>query len=205
MPHELDDIEKRNAKDHSIDINVLGDGPTVEDGFHYFRCSPRTQQVGSKIVWLLLVSDKNQSRWHYVLVKPDYLKRMFIRGRGKSLACGKSFVDYMCDRCLWGTRSQTSYDLLRAQGTCFKQPPMATTLPKEGENYEYFKNFYKELEVDFFILADFECFLLPCSRASRATSACCTATCRPNSASSSSPHSPTTAATTPTPPPTTST
>jgi hypothetical protein len=154
-PNDLDQVEKLNT-DKRLAINVLGVRQNAEEGFHWIRCSSLNHQPDAFIVYLLLIHEAYPyDNSHYVLVKPDKLKAMF-NSRG---AESNNDFRYMCERCLWGTRSKAALDLHMENKVCTDNRVMKTVLPALGDHYQYFKSYYKKLPSDFIIIADFECFL----------------------------------------------
>ena len=100
---------------------------------------------------LLLLHDK-QDNYHYCWIK--HLSRLlFDQNKHK----GKT---YFCDRCLYGFSREDL--LINHKDECYGINDRATKIqmPAQGEKIK-FKNYHKQMQVPFFIYADFESIIKP--------------------------------------------
>ena len=153
---QLDAFERDNAK-WNIAVSVLGVGEKLEEGYHWVRPSPRIKQQDAWIVHLLVLFNDKTDDHHYVLVKPGKLRALLIPGTAAETTSNRLDV---CERCLWSGTGETMR-LHRENMWCMQQPIIKTVLPKPGENMQYFKDYAKMQECDYYVSADFECFLKP--------------------------------------------
>ena len=142
-PRDITKVEKLN----DIRINLYGYDAREKTGIFplYISCSK-----SSRVVSLLLISDSNANQ-HYVLIKDlDGL----LRGKTKHPQGMKH-----CHRCLQGFSKIEKLNSHVIE--CENVKAQRIQMPLETAKYLEFTNIHKQMKHPIYIVADFECLLMP--------------------------------------------